>query len=202
MAQRFLRVLALDSNRPFLDLLKLQLANLPEFRVEATTCSEIERATSELAANPYDVLLVAERIGDVAGAEVLCDLRRAGTTTPAIVITASDDAASTESAMRSGAAECVAKSTLTKSRLAAALGWACERRRGALPSRPRDLESLCRNLSGAVSPMIEAARASLACVLAEGSLSAEQREQLDEARALCDQALGQLEQLLHEARTL
>ncbi|MCE9596043.1 MAG: response regulator [Planctomycetes bacterium] len=200
MTHRPLRVLALDDNPADLDLLRIHVAELRVSAVEFTPCSEVADAFAELAKSTYDVLLLDERLGNVSGHEVLCDLRRAGHALPVVLLGACDGEESATSAIRAGAAEYLSKRALSSARLEAAISWALERRPGALPTRANDTRSLCVDLTGAITPTLEAARASLACVLAEKSLSEAQRRELGEARKLCGLALDELERMLDEVR--
>ncbi|MBI5435132.1 MAG: response regulator [Planctomycetes bacterium] len=200
MPQRPLRLLALDDNPADLELLRIHVGELRVSAVEFTPCSDIDDAFRALARTAYDVLLLDERLGNVSGHEVLCDLRRAGHRLPVVLLGACDGEESVTSAIRAGAAEYLSKRGLSSARLEAAISWAMERRPGALPTRAGAAETLCTQLEGAVTPTLEAARKSLDCLLAEGALSDGQRRELAEVSRLCGDALAELERMLADVR--
>jgi DNA-binding response OmpR family regulator len=151
--------------------------------------------------HPYDVCFLDERLGSVAGIEVLCELRKSGCQVPVILLAESDGTEPSVGVIRAGAQECLSKRGLTTRMLENALKYVLERQPPALPSRGQPtLEELVANLESGIGPSLEAARAALACVLAEGYLAPEQREQLGEARELCRRALNELDEMVSITR--
>lgn len=200
MPQRTLRLVALDGAPGDLERLRGLVAGLPGAPVEFEACPTLGELQLALARGAHDVLILAERVGQVSGHEILCDLRRAGHALPVVLWGDGQSDDSVGRAIRAGAAEYLSKRELTRERLAAALAWAAERRPGALPERAGATERLCLRLEGAVTPTLEAARASVDCLLAGGALPEAARHELAQVSKLCGEALASLERMLDEVR--
>lgn len=196
MPSRSIRVLALLADSCELDRLRSRLADLPAWAIEFHGASTRSELLEELALRRFDLAFLGDKVERGSGLEVLADMRRMGLATPVIVL-ASGAEPSAASAARAGAAARLPLVELAGCALDAAMEGALEREKPPLPVRERrSPEELFQNLSRDIGSTLEAARASLSCVLAEGYLSEEQRLQLCEARELCKRALGELDGLL------
>lgn len=201
MTSRHIRALALDDDPADLETLRRHLGDIPGFSIELSPTADVAWAKDALTRHPFDVCFLAERIGQVAGIEVLCDVRKSGCNVPVILLSTREGTETSIGAIRAGAQECLAKRGLSTRALENALKYVLERQPPALPSRGQPtLEELVANLEAQIGPSLEAARAALACVLAEGYLAQEQREQLGEARDLCRRALGELDEIVSIAK--
>jgi len=202
MTPRAIRVLALDDNPADLDVLRIHLGDLPGWTIEFCGCEDVAQAREELARRAFDLVFIDDRLGRASGLEVLVELRRDGLRAPVIVLAGWNRRETAASAVRAGAVECLDKSSLSSRGLETAMEAALAHVEPALPYRTQSgVQDVFENLSRDIGPTLEAARASLSCVLAEGYLSPEQRVQLGQARELCKRALGDLDDLLDIART-
>jgi FixJ family two-component response regulator len=198
MAPRGQRLLLLADDARIVERLTALVRELG--RSVLCACGQPADLADTLSRDFHGVVLLAERVGGVSGHEILCDLRRAGHRAPVVLLGELDDDEAAAHALRAGAAEYLAWPQLTSERLRAALDWACERHVGVRPSRGDEAERLCVELEGAVAPTLEAARASLECLLERDGLLPDAKRDLGAASELCERALQELARLVDEAR--
>ena len=113
------------------------LRALPEMGLTGVGAASVDDARDLLRTHDIRVLLLDIRIGSASGLDLLDELRSAGETRPAVMMTAYADVPSVQRALRSDAADFLTK-PFTLAQLEQALSRACCAASSRTPAAPSD----------------------------------------------------------------
>lgn len=104
-----LRILLVDDDHAVLSGLTAALAvdDVDEERFQIDVVDGCEAALDEIMAGPFDLIMVADPVGELAGVEVLKDILHSGYAAPIVLVTARGDARAQAAALAAGATDYV-----------------------------------------------------------------------------------------------
>ncbi|MBL8754472.1 MAG: response regulator transcription factor [Planctomycetes bacterium] len=169
-----------------------------------TACADVDEALAAVAVRHPDVVVMEMQLGDESGIRTLRMLRSMHCRAPVVLTSRDGDEQTAINALRAGAADYIAKETLTPARLERAILFALERGRieerlakhrenvdaehRALQQRHDDLRASFDTTMRAFATALAGVRAFLTTIVDGHPWEGAQRELLREALSRCDQA--------------
>src|SRR5688500_3093970 len=123
-----IRVLLVEDEAAYADVLRQHLAGLTAPEVQLTHVTSLREADRSLREERFDLCLLDLNLPDSAGLQTYNRLRNAAPQLPIIVVTGFDDANLALSAMREGAQDYLLKNELGAKLLHRAIRYAIERK--------------------------------------------------------------------------
>ncbi len=195
-----IRVLVLDPHDQ--QLLRTSLLQITGRLFVITCCSDLESAVGAIAARHPDVVLMEMQLGDESGIRALRMLRSMHCRSPVVMTGRDGDEQTAINALRAGAADYLAKESLTAPRLERAMLFALERGRieermakhreqvdvehRALQQRHDELQASFDTTVRAFTAALAGVRAFLSTIADGHPWEGAQRELLREALSRCE----------------
>ena len=218
MKPKRLRILAMEDDPSDAILLERFLGEIPEFEVDLCVRQSLADGLTELSSKDFDVVLLDYDLGKETGLTFLKALKEAGQQVPAVFLTGRGDEQLAVEAMRSGAADYMAKSSVSPRSLQRAITNAMEksdlqilinshrsnleRSNCDLAERNQQIEGFYHSLSHELKTPLTSIREFLSIVLdgLTGNINLQQREYLEIALDGCDQMTRCVNDLLDVTR--
>ena len=212
------RIMVLSDDDIDLELTRRCAQAIPELQVELTGCQDVASALGAVGSEAFDVVLIDDEIGEMAGLEALDHLTEAGCRAPAILITGRRSEHLLHGAFRTGFLEYLPKDHLSPALLAqmirsalakAKLTARFERKQEemectieSLVKRSQELEGFYHCVGHELRTPLTGAREFVSLMQdgAAGPLTASQSSLLAAAVRNCDQMVRCVDDMLDTAR--